>query len=130
MEEHTVREISDTEALAFLRAHTTSADRKDIFIRSHDVWIGSFEDGKLVSVAGMDEKGFYLSIGSMFTLPEYRRRGHGGAALSALMGPFGGRAVRAYFRPASVHLAERQGLQAVRTLRNGTVYMKRGEIDI
>ena len=122
--EYDIRRIDNQTAIAFLKASHVS--KTDLFIRAYDVWYASYVNGKIVCVNGATDKGKYVSTGGWFTLPEYRRQGHGTATKTRLLADFPGRAIQTFSRPIAADIEEKHfGFTRGRSFSNGTVYMSR-----
>ena len=119
-----IREVDNETAKEFLRDN--HAKDENVFVRDYDVWYGSFVDGKLVCVNGAIDEGCYVKTGSLFTLPEYRKRGHAVAVKEKLLENFKGRYIKTFSRPAAAELEEKYfGFKRGREFPNGTVIMTR-----
>lgn len=123
-----IRQVPNDEALRFLKSNTGKQDLKDIFIRNHDIWFGSYVNGRLVGVIGADDRRRCVTTDSLFVLPSFRIGVHALGVIASLLSRYADRRIESYCRPASIRLMKHFGFSTVRTLKNGTAFMVRESV--
>lgn len=110
--------ISNETAIAFLMEN--GAGKQYVYIRSHDEWIGAFEQNTLIAVGGWTQKQRYTEIGEVFVKEQFRRQGIGSLINSRLLAHIGNKQIVAYARPGESKILARHGFTVKQTLINGT----------
>lgn len=120
-----VREISNHDAIDFLKANTTKSDLKDIFIRDNDYWVASYVHGAPVCVIGASTKKYHVALDALFALPESRIGVHAVSCVHVILKRYDGMKIVSYARPASQRIIRFFGFETKGILSNGTAYMVR-----
>jgi predicted GNAT family acetyltransferase len=85
------------------------AGKQYVYIRSHDEWIGAFEQNTLIAVGGWTQKQRYTEIGGVFVKEQFRRQGIGSLINSRLLAHIGNKQIVAYARPGESKILARHG---------------------
>lgn len=120
-----VESIPEDIAIEFLKDNNAKKDY--VYIRHNDEWFGIFAEGELACVAGVTEKSGYMSIGSAYTLPEYRRKHMLLTMVTEIMEGYPPETTWIHWaRPDSAKMYEKYcGFECRQILKNGTKKMVR-----
>lgn len=78
-----IKEITNNEGKSFLIAN--KASKEHISITDASLWLGAFEDDKLIGVVSTIKLGSKIRIKEFYVLKDYRGRGIGSSLLENLL---------------------------------------------
>lgn len=119
-------EIIDNEcALIFLKKNKIKGDC--IFIRSKDKWWAyKDDDGKIISIIGIEIKNKFITIGGSYTIKNFRKMGYATLLIKNILNKYKHMTIKCYASDMSKNIYKKLGFKMCQIFNNGTELLQYG----